>query len=113
MATNRRFADNGITRLYPVTHGMLSGAPCAVGKIPGVCVTDADADTDKATVQLDGSFKLAVYADDGSASAVAVGDIIYLTGTTLSKLNTGVRFGYAEEVVASGTTATISVKVGY
>lgn len=112
MAVNRRFADTGKTRRYPVTHGMLSGAPCAVGKIPGVCLTDADATTDEATVQLDGSFNLSVVANDGSASAVAVGDKIYLTGTTLSKLASGVFFGYAEEAIGSGLTATISVLIG-
>lgn len=117
MALNRRFRDNEKTRRLVVGSGVVSGDPVVSGQSPGVCVVSYDAADGKGTVQLDGSFLLSVKGIDGSGNiAVAVGDIIYYTSGDTPKLNkktTGVRFGYAEEVVTSGATTTIAVRVGY
>lgn len=105
-----------------------SGDPVIAGQIPGVALTNEGAGGNEAahtTVAEDGEFFLSVKAIDGSGnSAVNEGDILYyVTGDTpkLSKKATGVRFGYAvgadqaasATVIASGSTATIRVKVGY
>lgn len=118
MATNRIFAGSDRTMKLPTASGLLSGAPYAVGQIPVVLLTDAEAASPYyATCQiLDGVFDLSVKGTTGSDSAVAVGDIIYYTsGNTpkLDKTTTGVRFGYALEAIGSGLTDTINVKLGY
>lgn len=125
MALRRRFADKMITRTYAVPATWVSGLPVCVGQIPGVLLTSRDSDGE-AQVQLDGSHYLNVQAKDSSGTsgadanvAVAVGDILYYdetpatAGKYLSKRAGGIRFGYAEEVVNSGASAEISVKVGY
>jgi predicted RecA/RadA family phage recombinase len=98
----------------------LSGDPVLVGQIPGVALKDASdlvANGGTTSIQFDGVFKLSVKGiDAGGNSAVAPGDILYYVAADtprLSKKNTGVRFGYALEVITSGATTTIRVKVGY
>lgn len=117
MATNRTFSRGDrihAAATHPAT--VVSGNPARVGQIVGVALTDEDADG-KATLQLDGVFDLTVKAIDGSGnSTVAIGDTLYyVDGDTpnLSKKDTGVRFGYAREGLASGATGVIQVQVGY
>jgi len=96
----------------------LSGDPVLIGQIPGVMLTDASdtvANGGRGTVQLDGSFDLAVEAREREAGlAVAAGDIVYFDERLLNvdRAN-GVRFGYALEAVTRERTETIHVKVGY
>jgi len=122
MARNRKFADVPKTRTYPVASGVVSGDPVAVGQMPGVALNDRDADGES-TVQLDGSFNLSVASIDSSGASAAdanvtaaVGDIVYFgVGDTpqLSKRAGGIRFGYLEQTMTSGQTATKQVRVGY
>ena len=116
MALNRVRARGRQLQL-PVASGKVSGDPAVSGQIPGVCLTDRDSTSGKATLQLDGVFDISVKAiDAGGNSAVAVGDILYYTAADtpqVSKKATGVRFGYALEAITGGNTDTINVKVGY
>lgn len=114
MAKNRVLAQ-GRDLTLPVPSGVVSGGPVAVGQIPCVALIDRQSDG-KATVQRDGTFKLSVKGENGSGnSAVAVGDLIFIepTARTLSKIATGVRFGYALEAIGSGETKTIECAIGY
>jgi predicted RecA/RadA family phage recombinase len=114
MAKNRKFEKG--TQLAYALAGKESGDPVVIGQIPGVALIKTDADG-QVTVQHDGVFILPVKGIDGSGnSAVVAGDILYFVNADtpkLSKKNTGVRFGYALEAVASGATADIQVKIGY
>lgn len=96
--------------------GGTSGAPFVVGQMPGVLLNDSDATTNKNILKRNGVFDLSVAAIDANgASAVVAGDILYYTSGDTPKLNkktTGVRFGYADEAIASGTS-TINVAIGY
>lgn len=119
MATNKVF-DKGTRLSYAASallpaSGVTSGDPVVAGSIPGVALID---ETNSAvTVDHEGVYELSVKGIDGSGnSAVAVGDILYFVNADtpkISKKNTGVRFGYALEAVASAGTATIKVKLGY
>lgn len=114
MAKNRKLAKAQELPL-PVPSGTESGQPVAVGQIPAVALTNRDANGN-ATCQRDGSYLLSVKGENGSGgSAVAVGDIIYIepTARTLSKIATGVRFGYALGAVNSAATVVIEVAIGY
>lgn len=113
MAKNR-VLDHGRNLALPVPEGTVSGSPVIVGQIPGVALIDRKSDG-KATVQRDGTFKLAVVAKNKAGnSKVSVGDIIFMKGTELNKNNEeGVRYGYALEEVPSGETKTIEVAIGY
>jgi len=115
MATNEVY-ELADTLYETVPSGRLSGDPVCVGQIPGVCLIDRDA-SGKATITRVGAHLLSVKGIDGVGnSAVAVGDILYLTEADtpkISKKATGVRFGYADETVTSGGTATIRVILGY
>lgn len=96
--------------------GGYSGVPILVGQLPGVALTNADANGN-VTIDCDGVYKCSVKAVDGGGnSAVAAGDILYLVSAdtpTLSKKNTGVRWGYALDPITAGQTSTIRVKPGY
>jgi hypothetical protein len=99
----------------PVPEYAVSGSPVALGQLPGVCQTNRDGNG-KASVKMRGADKFKVKGENGSGgSAVAEGDIIYINAGTgvLSKIATGVRFGYALGTVGSGSEATILVKIGY
>lgn len=91
-----------------------SGDHTLFGAIPGVCVIDTDADGN-VVMDTGGVYDLSVTgADDAGNAAVALGDIIYDDAGTLNvDAVNGTRFGYALEVVGSGATTTIQVKVGY
>ncbi len=114
MAKNRVFAESRKLSL-PVSAGTVSGDPVAVGQLTGVALIDRTS-AGNATVDRRGVYSLAVQAVNGAGnSAVAVGDELYHTAadaTKLSKKNTGIFFGYALEVIAAGTTATIRVALG-
>lgn len=117
MALNRAYAQTNTTLPnLPVLAGALSGDPMVVGQIPGVMMGNADANN-TGVMQKDGIFNLSVKGiNAGGNAAINPGDIIYFTvGDTpkLSAKNTGVRFGYALDAVASGATATIRVQLGY
>jgi predicted RecA/RadA family phage recombinase len=118
MATNRARADGRYFNLV-VTAGKKSGDPVVVGNLYGVCQIDADPVTNTTTLDSKGIYNLLVngITNAGAGSAVAVGDIVYLVAANtppLSKDTTGVRFGYAlDPVVASNSTTTIRVKLGY
>lgn len=123
MATNMIQAPqdtvlSNVTPSYPAAP--TSGAPGLVGQIPGVCLNDAGEGGNAAGAvdfETAGVFDLEVEAvNNGGNSAVAVGDILYYEAgedPPLNKDATAVRFGYALEVISSGQTGTIKVKVGY
>jgi len=107
MATNNVFFWHESLRVTPTEPASpSSGDPVVFGQIPGVALTNPDADGN-VTVALDGVWELPV------TGAVAGGDIVYYKDGQLSADNTGVRFGYALAAVASGATSTIPVRVGY
>ena len=117
MAKNRKFADGrklSLVATDPATQ--VSGDPLLVGQLPGVALTNERADG-TTSVDTEGVYNLSVKGvDQVGNSAVAPGDIIYYVAADtpkLSKKNTGVRYGYALEAVASGSTATIAVRLGY
>jgi predicted RecA/RadA family phage recombinase len=119
MATNivHEDGDQLFRKITVPSSGAKAGDPVLCGVHPGVALTDQDADG-YATVKFNGSASLSVKGVDQSGnSAVAEGDVIYLTsGDTpkLNKKNTGVRYGYAGAgVVGSNQTATITVDLGY
>ncbi|MFI7691779.1 capsid cement protein [Nonomuraea sp. NPDC049655] len=94
-----------------------SGDPVLVGQLPGVALTDENADG-TTTVKFNGVYDFPVKGETTTNAAIAVGDILYYdaaaTPHKLNKDNTnGVRFGYALEAVSSGATNTIRVKIGY
>lgn len=118
MAKNNVYTEGRRLKVV-VTHPTTptSGSPCIVGQMPAVALGDKNATTNETVVATSGVFTLSVKAvDSGGNSAVSVGDIIYYVSADtppLSKKNTGVRFGYALDSVASGQTGSIPVKVGY
>lgn len=95
----------------------VSGDPVLLGQLPGVALTDEQADG-KTSIKTNGTATLLVKGETTTDAAIAAGDIVYYdaaaTPHKINKDNTnGVRFGYALEAVASGATATILVKIGY
>jgi hypothetical protein len=93
------------------------GDPCIVGGvIVGVAFTSAAAATDLIALDTEGIWVQDVYAADGAGnSAVAYGDPLYIDATTcaISKIATGVHFGYALGIITAGNTDTIAVKVHF
>lgn len=117
MAKNRLYAQAGQTLPnITVPASALSGDPVVVGQIPGVMLVDADS-LNMGIVQIDGIFTLSVKGvNSGGNNAVALGDILYYNSGATPKINKdsgGVRYGYSLGAVGSGSTATISVQVGY
>jgi predicted RecA/RadA family phage recombinase len=113
MAKNRVF-DEGDTFGMPVEAGVKSGDPVIIGQIPGVAMIDRRADG-TATVDHDGIYRLKVVGKNKAGNKkIEIGDIIFKKGAELNVNNEeGVRFGYALEVVESGATTEILVKIGY
>lgn len=118
MPTNEVFKE---AAYIPLTVGASVAArnPVLVGKVPGVTLTATGASgTQVATVATVGMYRCSVVANDGSATTVAQGDILYFSGSNaspvLNKNTGGTRWGYAAEAIsASGATQTIKVIVGY
>lgn len=122
MAKNARYEDGDQFPVRPTIasgNRAQSGDPIAVGKLPGVALTDAT-DTvgngGECTGKFNGVYDFVVEGkdDDGNA-AIAYGDVVYID--TDGKLNVdavnGVRFGIALGAVASANTSTtIPVKIG-
>jgi predicted RecA/RadA family phage recombinase len=108
MANNIRF-EHAIRLYLPVASGTVSGDPVLVGTIPGVAVTDRDADGN-ATVSIAGG----VVADVPLASAVvtSAGTALFITSagvvSATSAANSGV-FGAALAAKSSGSAATVPV----
>jgi predicted RecA/RadA family phage recombinase len=111
MATNKR--QDGKLLYLAVLAGVLSGHPVMVGILAGVAQIDRDA-AGKSVIDTEGVYDLSVKGEnDAGDVAVAVGDRLYYDGTTtLSKKVSGKFFGVAMEIVGSGLTATIEVKIG-
>lgn len=112
MATNM-VRDEGKT-LKVAKASVEAGDPVVFGQIPGVALTDTDADGN-IVMQTRGVFELAVVGADGDGNAaVTAGAIVYLDSAAVNVDSAnGVRFGYALSAVSSGATTTINVLVGY
>jgi predicted RecA/RadA family phage recombinase len=135
MATNERISPQSDYNLQVIPSAKspvatpASGDPVVFGQMPGVCQTDALSDG-SVVISTKGVFDVSVKgADDQGNVAVNAGDKIYFYSAKtphLSKEQTGtVPFGIAyapsggaptvaagSQLIASGSTATISVKVG-
>lgn len=113
MATNM-VHKNGDQVLVPLaatswptaTANAESGDPYVLNDITGVCL--ADSVDDEVVIRRKGTFDLKVYAmnneDNNSASAVGIGDALYINASTgvINKWTGGVLFGHAMEAIASG-----------
>ena len=89
-----------------------SGDPILVGQLPGVALTDEDADG-QVTGKFNGVWDFEVEAEGG---AVAPGAIVYYDAADDGLNNSAsgnVRFGYALDAIDNAATATIRVKIGY
>lgn len=75
MAKNEVFADTG-TLYLPVIAGVVSGSPVIVGMIPGVAITDRDANN-SATVKTEGVHTVSV-----TGAIATVGLPVYITSAT-------------------------------
>lgn len=124
MARNEVFKDADYLSL-PVPTGLLSGAPVRVGGLNGVLQTN-EASVDKpagdynkaassnepgfASVALKGAFRIPV----GTATALAIGDPVYIvtaTGNLTTTDNTGANPLFGHALSAKGTTANQPVIV--
>ena len=87
-----------------------SGQPYKIGNITGVVIGSYSAGEPGGLKRV-GVFDLSVQGvDDAGNSAVAYGDIIYISNTyVLSKNDTGTEFGKAMGAVVSGQTTSIPV----
>lgn len=115
MATNR-VREHGTRLALPVPEGTVSGDPLVLGGLPCVAVVDRDEWTaGEASVQTDGTWRFSVNGvDSGGNAEISVGEVVYLQNDgTIDGDSGGTRFGYALQVVASGATTEIEVKVGY
>lgn len=126
MSTNQR-RNRGDVLSLAVKSGVVSGDPVVCGQLPGVAETSRDSNG-RATVNTRGVYAVSVKGVDGGGnSAVAAGDkLYYVDGDTppVSKKATGVYFGTAVDtdppgtgatptnLIASGSTATIQVRIG-
>ena len=115
MATNKRRINGRFLNVVctaPATPS--SGDPVLFGEIPGVAVTDEDANGNT-SIDTGGVYNLSVKgADDGGDAAIAAGDILYYdAGEINADAVNGTRYGYALAAVNSGATTTIEVKIGY
>ena len=114
MATNIVFDDGDQLQVVcsaPATPA--SGDPVLVGQLPGVALTDENADG-VTTVKFNGVASIPVKGETTTNAAVSVGDILYYDSGVINKdSSNGVRFGYALQAVDSGATTTIRVKIGY
>jgi predicted RecA/RadA family phage recombinase len=118
MATNEVFKDAASIPLV-VGASVAARSAVVVGKIPGVALTaTGSSGTTTATVALEGVYNMSVVANNGGATTIAIGDIIYHTGNNgapvLNVNSGGTRWGYALDANSgSGTTTTIRVLIGY
>ena len=108
MAKNRRFSGQPRTRTLPVLAGVVSGGPVIVGMLPGVALTDRDANGN-ATVQLDGAFDVSV-----TGAIASIGLPVYITSATGALVvapGAGIQlFGHALQTKGAGA-GTIMVEI--
>ncbi len=113
MATNETH-DNADQMKLPVPAGYTSGDSVVVGRMAGVLLTDRDA-AGNAIVKMRGAFDLSVEGTNAAGNtAIAIGDAIFWQSgdtPTLSADESGELLGHALEIVASGATTTIKVRV--
>lgn len=120
MATNAVHNEGrklSVTCSHPTTPA--SGLPARVGQSVGVAVTDERTDGTTTVDFGDAVYDLSVKGvNDAGNSAVAVGDQLFYVdadiddGTGfLSKKDSGYFFGFANEAVTSGATATAEVRI--
>lgn len=97
-------------QLEGVRAATVSGQAIAIGQIPAVALTDSEATTNAITYKTDGVFRVPVLGP-----IATIGALVYVVDATsvVSTVNTGVRFGYALELIAGATTVAIKVKLGY
>ncbi len=117
MATNRK-REKGDSFVLPVPANFTSGDPVVVGRTAGVLLTDRGSPAtpaDSAVVQMSGVFDLSVEGTNAAGNtAIAIGDAVFWQSgdtPTLSADESGELFGHAMEIVASGATTTIEVRV--
>ena len=110
----KNIAYNFIDQLtLPVAEGTVSGSPVVVGDLPGVALTDRDANGN-AEVKVRGGpvVRVPVKGHNGTANAaIAVGEKVYYDSTAglINKNAEAKPFGYALEAVGQGLTKTIDV----
>lgn len=126
MANNQKVFEGHHLPL-PVGTGKLSGDPVVVGKLVGICETNADA-SGMATVDISGAvYALSVGGVGPSGNAaVLVGGTVYYNAAATPKINgdtAGTEFGtvigtafpysvaIGQTAVASAGTATVHVKL--
>jgi predicted RecA/RadA family phage recombinase len=113
MATNQVFEHGDqfvVVATEPATPQ--SGDPILVGQLPGVALTDENADGE-VTAKFNGVWEFPVEAEGG---AITPGAIVYYDAAddALNNSSSGnIRFGYALDEVDNAATATIRVKIGY
>lgn len=119
MATNREFTDGQYLPVIPTDHiggaaDPQSGDPILLGVLPGVALTDADAD-DEVTADFGGVYRLDVHGHDGATTDTAIdaGDPVFFDGTAdeLNANSGATLFGHALDDVAAGATTETRVKI--
>lgn len=92
-----------------------SGDAVVIGKIVGVAMEDGTAATDLIAIDTQGVYLLSVSGttNSGASSAVAVGDTLYIDGSTalLTKDTTKTVFGKALGTVTAAATSSINVMI--
>lgn len=104
--------DPGYQRAVVVTYptSPVSGGVCLYGKLAGIALTDERAAGDT-TVDF-GPYVVSISVTDNVTGGIAKGAPLFASETSpvvVSNTSSGVFFGYADEIVASGATSTIRV----
>jgi predicted RecA/RadA family phage recombinase len=100
-----QFAESALVQPTRTGELVVKGDPVVAGKITGVALLSAAASTDQIPVATKGIFNLSVLRADLTGNvAVALGDALYIAPATavVSKINTGMLFGYALAAAAVG-----------
>jgi predicted RecA/RadA family phage recombinase len=95
---------------------VVKGASKAAGAITGVALNGTSTPAERVNVKTSGVFNLPVTS---AIATISVGDYVFASmaadrevcTTVLSDTNTGVVFGQLLELVASGSTATVKVRL--
>jgi predicted RecA/RadA family phage recombinase len=108
MAKNRRY-EHGNKLNLPVIAGTVSGGPVIVGMLPGVALTNRDADGNASCQVGDGVFDVSV-----TGAITAIGQPVYITSATYAlsvAAGVGVQlYGHALATKAAGA-AVIPVRI--